>query len=120
MKLCGADITSKNDAKVKRYMQNFKVVEEKLKQVEESDKLRNFQPVISGEISMRTFNRKPSREVGILKEAVTEAILECHIRNEFDAAYPFLLKEGKKLNLEPVEILTKEVDEELKNIAKEA
>jgi hypothetical protein len=120
MKLCGADITSKNDAKVKRYMQNFKVVEEKLKQVEESDKLRNFQPVISGEIIMRTFGLQPSREVGILKEALTEAILEGHIRNEFEAAYSFLLEEGKKLKLEPAVVLSKEEAEDLKAVAKEA
>lgn len=118
MKLCGADITSKNDGKVKRYMQNFRVVEEKLKQVEESDKLRNFQPVISGEIIMKTFDLKPSREVGILKEALTEAILEGHIRNEFEAAYPFLLEVGKKLKLEPATVLSKKEAEELKPVAK--
>jgi hypothetical protein len=95
------------------------LVEEKLRQVEESDKLRNFQPVISGEIIMKTFDLKPSREVGILKEALTEAILEGHIRNEFEAAYPFLLKEGKKLNLEPVLVLSRAEAEELKTVTKE-
>ncbi len=68
---------------------------------------------------MKTFDLKPSKEVGILKEALTEAILEGHIRNEFEAAYPFLLKEGKKLNLEPMVVLTKEEAEDLKPVVKE-
>ena len=69
---------------------------------------------------MRTFGLQPSREVGILKEALTEAILEGQIRNEFEAAYPFLLQEGKKLKLEPVVVLSKEEAEDLKAVAKEA
>ncbi|KAA5548752.1 CCA tRNA nucleotidyltransferase [Adhaeribacter rhizoryzae] len=103
MQLCKADITSKDHNRVKRYLQNFTKVEEKLKQVEESDKLRNFQPVITGEIIMETFNLKPSREVGILKEAITEAILEGEIRNEYDQAFAFLLEKGKKLGFMPVQ-----------------
>ncbi|MGV3586466.1 MAG: CCA tRNA nucleotidyltransferase [Adhaeribacter sp.] len=103
MQLCKADITSKDHNRVKRYLQNFTKVEEKLRQVEESDKLRNFQPVITGEIIMETFNLKPSREVGILKEAITEAILEGEIRNEYDQAFAFLLEKGKKLGFMPVQ-----------------
>jgi len=103
MQLCKADITSKDHNRVKRYLQNFTKVEEKLRQVEESDKLRNFQPVITGEIIMETFNLKPSREVGILKEAITEAILEGEIRNEYDQAFAFLLERGKKLGFMPVQ-----------------
>jgi len=100
MQLCRADITSKDHNRVKRYLQNFTKVEEKLRQVEESDQLRNFQPVITGEVIMQTFNLKPSREVGILKVAVTEAILEGEIRNEYEEAFAFLLEKGKKMGLQ--------------------
>ena len=101
MQLCRADITSKDHSRVKRYLQNFTKVEEKLRQVEESDKLRNFQPVITGEVIMQTFNLKPSREVGILKDAITEAILEGEIRNEYEEAFAFLLEKGKQMGLMP-------------------
>ncbi|QCR22937.1 CCA tRNA nucleotidyltransferase [Pontibacter sp. SGAir0037] len=99
MKLCRADITSKNDTKVKRYLQNFDKVEKRLVEVEESDKLRNFQPVITGEIIMETFDLKPSKTVGELKEMLTEAILEGTVKNEYDEAYAFLLEKGKELGL---------------------
>jgi poly(A) polymerase len=102
MALCKADITSKNPEKVKRYLRNFREVEQKLKQVEESDKLRNFQPVITGEVIMDTFGLKPSRTVGELKEQITEAILEGQIRNEFDEAFSFLLEKGKEKGLHPI------------------
>lgn len=102
MLLCKADITSKDHNRVKRYLQNFVKVEEKLQQVEASDKLRNFQPVITGEIIMATFGLKPSREVGILKEAMTEAILEGEIRNEYDQAYAYLLEKGRQMGFVPV------------------
>lgn len=102
MKLCRADITSKNDTKVKRYLQNFDKVEKRLVEVEESDKLRNFQPVITGEIIMETFGLKPSKMVGELKEALTEAILEGKVKNEFDEAFAFLLVKGKELGLRQV------------------
>jgi putative nucleotidyltransferase with HDIG domain len=102
MQLCRADITSKDHNRVKRYLENFTKVEEKIRQVEESDKLRNFQPVITGEIIMETFGLKPSREVGVLKEAITEAILEGEIRNEYEPAFAYLLEKGKKLGFSPV------------------
>lgn len=102
MQLCKADITSKDHNRVKRYLQNFEKVEEKLRQVEESDKLRNFQPVITGEIIMETFGLQPSREVGVLKEAITEAILEGEIRNEYEEALAFLVRKGEKMGLTPV------------------
>ncbi len=102
MKLCRADITSKNPEKVKRFLKNFDIVEQKLKDLEERDALRNFQPVITGEIIIETFALKPSREVGILKEIIREAILEGIIPNEHDAAFAFMLEEGKKMGLECV------------------
>ncbi|RIJ42599.1 CCA tRNA nucleotidyltransferase [Pontibacter oryzae] len=102
MKLCRADITSKNDTKVKRYLHNFDKVEKRLVEVEESDKLRNFQPVITGEIIMETFGLKPSKTVGELKEILTEAILEGKVKNEFDEAYAFLLEKGKELGLHQI------------------
>ncbi|TPE42924.1 CCA tRNA nucleotidyltransferase [Pontibacter mangrovi] len=99
MKLCRADITSKNDTKVKRYLQNFDKVEKRLVEVEESDKLRNFQPVITGELIMETFGLKPSKAVGEIKEALTEAILEGKVKNEFDEAYAFMLNLGEQKGL---------------------
>ncbi|CAM3668233.1 HD domain-containing protein [Pontibacter korlensis] len=102
MKLCRADITSKNDIKVKRYLQNFDKVEKRLVEVEESDKLRNFQPVITGEIIMETFGLKPSKAVGEIKEALTEAILEGKVKNEFEEAYTFMLNLGEQKGLEVV------------------
>lgn len=102
MTLCRADITSKNFDKVKRYLQNFDKVERNLNELEERDKLRNFQPVITGEIIMETFGLKPSREVGEIKSALREAILEGDIRNEYDESYAFMLKMGKKLGLAAV------------------
>ncbi|MHA7877423.1 MAG: CCA tRNA nucleotidyltransferase [Bacteroidota bacterium] len=102
MLLCRADITSRNDAKVKRYLQNFDKVEEKIRLVEAKDALRNFQPVITGAIIMQTFGIKPSRLVGELKEAIKEAILEGEIKNEYEEAYPYLLVLGKARNLRPI------------------
>ncbi len=102
MTLCRADITSKNDVKVKRYLKNFDLVEEKLKRVEEEDKLRNFQPVITGEIIMETFGINPSKAVGEIKIVVREAILEGEIKNVYEEAFPFMVEAGKKLGLNPV------------------
>jgi putative nucleotidyltransferase with HDIG domain len=102
MTLCRADITSKNGDKVKRYLRNFDIVEKKLKEVEESDSLRNFQPVFSGEIIMQVFDIGPGREIGLIKIAMREAVLEGTIRNELASGWDLLLKVGHDLDLKPV------------------
>ena len=99
MTLCEADITTKNPTKFKRYHQNFKVVREKIKEVEERDHVRNFQPPISGELIMETFNLKPCREIGQIKDTIKEAILDGKIANDYDEAYNFMLERAKKLGL---------------------
>ena len=102
MTLCEADITTKNPNKFKKYHSNFEIVRKKIVEVEERDQVRNFQPPISGEEIMEIFNLKPSKEIGILKEAVKEAIIEGEIPNEYQAAYDFVLKRGEKLGLNKV------------------
>ncbi len=99
MKLCDADITTKSYAKKQRYLKNFELVREKLKELEEKDKIRNWQPPISGELIMKTFNISAGREVGIIKMAIREAILDGIIKNEYTEAFNFMLEKGKELNL---------------------
>ena len=101
MKLCRADITSKNHDRVKRYLRNFDLVEEKMVTVEEKDRVRNFQPVITGEIIMDVFAIGPSRAIGTIKEAIKEAILDGEVRNVMEECFPLMVEMGKKEGLTP-------------------
>ncbi len=96
---CEADITTQNEEKRKKYLNNFKRVRNKIKEVEERDKIRNFQPPISGKLIMDTFNLKPCKEIGIIKDAIKDAILEGEISNEYQASFDYMLKKGAELGL---------------------
>lgn len=101
MVLCESDITSKNPFKVKRYLENFELVKQRCHEVEEADRIRNWQPPVTGEMIMQAFGIGPSKPVGLIKDAIKEAILEGEIPNTFDAAYQYMLQKGKEYGLTP-------------------
>ena len=99
---CEADITTKNPTKERQYLSNFKLVRQKIREVEERDQIRNFQPPISGELIMETFNLKPCKEIGIIKDAIKEAILEGEIANDYEQAYQYMMQKAGSMGLERV------------------
>ena len=103
MLLCNADITSKNPEKVKRFRANFQIVNDKLKQIEEKDRVRNFQPPVKGDEIIRTFNLPACNAVGEIKTRIKDAILDGIIPNEYEAAYNYMLEIGKEMGLKAVD-----------------
>ena len=105
MMLCESDITTKNPKKMRRYLEGYQYLKERMDGVSEADRIRLWQPPIDGNLIMETFDLKPSREVGIIKNAVREAILDGVIPNEEQAAFDFMVKEGEKLGLKRVDLI---------------
>ena len=112
MLLCEADITSKNDSKVKKYLQNFALVRVKLKEIEEKDRIRNFQPPVNGELIMKVFDLQPCREIGLMKAQIKDAILEGEIQNDYQEAYDMMIRIAKDYGFEE-KISATESDETL-------
>ena len=102
MTLCESDITSRNEDRKKRFLNNFHIVRQKLKDLEEKDRIRNFQPPVDGEEIMKVFGLSPCREIGSLKSSIKDAILDGKIPNEHNAAYDFMMKKAAAMGLKPV------------------